>query len=92
MAMTKKISVEKAGETKYRITIDEAKTKTVHEVTVTPESLKRYGQGATPERLLEASFRFLLERESKESILARFELSEIETYFSDFATKIRTLL
>ncbi len=84
--------MEAMGGTNYRITIDESKTTTVHEVTVTPESLKRYGQGATAEHLLEASFKFLLERESKQSILARFDLSEIERYFPDYITKIRTLL
>jgi hypothetical protein len=92
MAMTHRISVEAMGGTNYRIRIDESKTTTVHEVTVTPESLKRYGQGATAERLLEASFKFLLERESKQSILARFDLSEIERYFPDYATRIHTLL
>jgi hypothetical protein len=92
MDMTPKVSVETTGGTKYRITIDDGKTKTVHEVTVTPTSIKRYGQGAKAEDLLEASFRFLLERESKESILARFDLSEIETYFPDYEATIRGML
>ena len=92
MDMTPKISVATTGGTKYRVTIDDGKTKTVHEVTVTPASIKRYGQGAKAEDLLEASFRFLLERESKESILARFDLPEIETYFPDYETTIRRML
>jgi hypothetical protein len=92
MDMTPKISMETTGGNKYRITVDDGKTKTVHEVTVTPASIKRYGQGAKVEDLLEASFRFLLARESKESILARFDLSEIETYFPDYEPTIRGML
>ena len=39
-----------------------------------PSDLARYAPDATPEELLDASFRFLLEREPKEAILGRFEL------------------
>src|ERR1700691_3368617 len=35
----------------------------------------------TPERVLKASFRFLLDREPKESILGRFDVSVIARYF-----------
>jgi hypothetical protein len=48
----------------------------------------RYAPGATPERLLEASFEFLLEREPKEAILPRFELPIIERYFPEYASTI----
>jgi hypothetical protein len=92
MTRTYRISKETKGGTRYWVTIEEGATKTVHEVTVTPESVKQYGQGATPERLLEASFKFLLEREPKESILKHFDLSDIETYFPDYRRKIRTML
>ena len=43
---------------------------------------------ADVERLVEASFRFLLERESKESILRRFDLSVIRRYFPEFPEEI----
>lgn len=36
------------------------------------------------ESLLQASFRFLLAREPKGSILARFDLSDIERYFPEY--------
>jgi hypothetical protein len=90
--MSVKISIEPMGGHKFRVIVQDARSRTVHEVSVTPEHLKRYGHGATAEQLLEASFRFLLEREPKESILPRFELSLIETYFSDYSAKIRALL
>ena len=47
-------------------------------------------RGATPEELLEASFKFLLEREPKEAILTKFELPVIERYFPDYPGVIRS--
>jgi hypothetical protein len=87
-----KVLVETTGESKYRVTVEEGETRTVHEVLASPELVERYGRGAIAERLLEASFEFLLRRESKESILRRFELSEIARYFPGYPQKIRTLL
>lgn len=57
---------------------------TSHEVTVTPEDIARYAPGSTPERLLQASFEFLLEREPASSILSRFALPVIERYFPEY--------
>jgi len=42
----------------------------------------------TPEKLIEASFEFLLDRESKESILSRFDLPVIKRYFPEYERKI----
>jgi hypothetical protein len=86
------ISVTAAGNSRYQVSIDEGSTRTVHEVTVTPEDLARYAPGETAERLLTASFEFLLEREPKEAILSRFTLPTIERYFPDYPTKVRQLL
>ena len=45
----------------------------------------RYAPGDdVPDRLVRASFDFLLAREPKESILRRFALSDIERYFSEY--------
>jgi hypothetical protein len=46
----------------------------------------------TPDRLVEASFGYLLEREPRESILREFELPVIGRYFPDFETEIRRRL
>ena len=64
----------------------------VHSVTATAEHLCRYGGEEHPERLLEASFEFLLEREPKESILRSFELPVIERYFPEYTRDIKTRL
>ena len=62
---------------------------TRHEVTVTPAELDRFAPGATePESLVKRSVRFLLERESKESILRRFALLDIARYFPDYPVVI----
>lgn len=72
----------------YRVTVEDAGSASEHDVTVTSEHIRRYAPAATPERLIEASFEFLLEREPKESILRRFELSVIERYFPEYARTI----
>ena len=86
------IVVTAAGDSRYRVIVEEGATRTAHEVTVTPDDVARYAPGETAERLLEASFEFLLEREPKESILSRFTLPTIERYFPDYPAKIRELL
>lgn len=73
----------------FRVTVDERETQTTHEVRVTAADLRRYAPGASPEQLIEASFRFLLAREPKESILPRFELPVIERYFPEYPARIR---
>ncbi len=82
------ISVESSGTTTYRVVVTQGRAETTHEVTVTPEDVARYAPGATPERLLEASFAFLLERESASSILSRFALPVIERYFPEYPREI----
>jgi hypothetical protein len=60
---------------------------------VSAEDLERYAApGVTPERLVEASFAFLLEREPRESILREFDLSVIERYFPEYEAEIRRRL
>ena len=51
---------------------------------VQPTDLQRWGRGQTPEELVRRSFEFLLQRESKESILREFELSVIQRYFPEY--------
>ena len=56
-----------------------------HEVVVSDADWQRFGGGyGTPEELVEASFRFLLEREPKDSILRSFALGVIQRYFPDY--------
>ena len=64
--------------------VDDDGSSTEHDVSVRRDEYQRYTQGEDVKVLLEASFRFLLEREPKESILRRFALSDIERYFPDY--------
>jgi hypothetical protein len=70
----------------YIVSVDDPRGATTHVVTVWPSDVERYGQGTTPEELLEAAFEFLLEREPPQAILARFELPVIERYFPEFGS------
>ena len=87
------VSVVRDGENRYRVRVTEGASWTEHMVTVTPDHVTRYARpGTAPERLLEASFEFLLEREAKESILSSFDLPAIERYFPEYPRKIREKL
>jgi hypothetical protein len=87
------ISVEHLAGPTYRVTVAEDDGSTGHDVTVTPETVRRYAPAETSaERLIKASFEFLLARESKESILRQFDLPVIERYFPEYRQHIRTAL
>lgn len=60
-----------------------------HEVTLDRATLEDLAPGATPETLVVAAFRFLLEREPAGAILRRFELPIIARYFAGFPDEIR---
>jgi hypothetical protein len=67
--------------------------RTAHLVDVTQADLARLDPDAKrPDRLVRASFDFLLERESNASILREFELPEIGRYFPDFERVIGSRL
>ncbi|MFV2062554.1 MAG: hypothetical protein ACC726_03455 [Chloroflexota bacterium] len=67
---------------------DEAATR--HSVAVSQDVLARLAPGHyDPERLVAASFEFLLAREPRESILPDFELPIIERYFPGYEVTIR---
>jgi len=69
---------------------DDDGSRTTHEVTVSDADWERFGAGhASRAALVEASFRFLLGREPKESILRAFDLGVIERYFPDYRATIR---
>jgi hypothetical protein len=82
------ITVEPLAENEWLVTVT-ASTTTKHRVRVTPDDIRRYGGDAiSAQQLLEASFRFLLDRESNTSILASFDLPVIARYFPEFEKEI----
>jgi hypothetical protein len=60
-----------------------------HQVTLSPQDLDRLGAGtAAPRAIVEAAFRFLLDREPKEAILGQFDISVIARYFPEFEDRL----
>ena len=87
------IEIEKTDAETFRVTVTEGSGRTTHEVTVPAGVHRRLtGGSASIERLLQASFEFLLEREPKESILRRFDLEVIARYFPEYDEEMRRLL
>lgn len=62
---------------------------TDHEVEVSGDTIRALGWTGTPEELIRRSFRFLLEREPKESILPRFAITDIARYFPEYEEQAR---
>jgi hypothetical protein len=91
--MAAKIEVEKIDEAKFRVRVIEAGSETTHDVTVSPNDYTRLTNGKIElEELVRRSFEFLLEREPKELILTRFDLSVIGRYFPEYEREIRRRL
>jgi len=91
--MPAKIEVEKIDKSKFRVRVTESGTATSHDVTISPGDYARLTNGKVePEELVRRSFEFLLEREPKESILTRFDLSVISRYFPEYEREIKRRL
>jgi hypothetical protein len=91
--MSAKIAVEKLDASRFRVSVIEAGSESTYQVTLDPKDYARLA-GATvePEELIRKSFEFLLEREPKESILSRFDLSVISRYFPEYEGEIKKRL
>ena len=91
--MPAKIEVEKTGNLEFRVRIIEKGSESTHHVSMKQDDYARLTGGKIePEELVRRSFEFLLEREPKESILSRFDLSVISRYFPEFEREIKRKL
>jgi hypothetical protein len=89
---TEPLLVTALGAGRWQVEV-RAPTTTTHEVAIPAGYLEKLGLGAVaPARVLEESFRFLLEREPNTSILERFELPVIARYFPEYEREIRRRL
>lgn len=78
------------GELRFAVVVREGATETRHDVTLAERDFEQWSRPAeTGERFVERCFRFLLEREPKESILRSFDVRVIERYFPEFDAAIR---
>lgn len=86
------ISLEQLSQEQWLVTVADRNT-TQHRVRVEAADVRRLGQGRFSAReLLEASFRFLLEREPNTSILNSFDLTVISRYFPEYEAEISKYL
>jgi hypothetical protein len=79
----------------FDVTISESAGRTQHRVLMSKADHQRLGAAlagtaaaAGPVQCIEAAFRFLLDREPKESILRRFDVSVISRYFPEFEAQL----
>ena len=82
------IHVSSADGQLFRVEVNDGTT-TTHDVGIPTGYLEKLGiAGMPPERVIEESFRFLLEREANTSILSRFDLPVIARYFPEYEKEI----
>jgi hypothetical protein len=83
------ITVEKIDATTFQVTVVN-RTTTSHTVTLDAAYHEKLTGGKLPpEQLIQRSFEFLLDREPNTSILRRFDLPVIQTYFPEYERTIR---
>lgn len=85
------ISVKQVSETdplEFEVVIDDGNGQSRHQVTMSQQAFGRLAGGTSAEACIEAAFRFLLDREPKEAILRRFDVSVISRYFPEFEAEL----
>jgi hypothetical protein len=82
------IDVRHLGDEVFAVTIEEGGSTSHHEVTATAAQIARLAPGRDPADIVEASIRFLLEREPQGSIMSRFDLDTISRFFPEYGREI----
>lgn len=90
------IEVKESGsesQTVCEVVVSEGASQTTHRVTVPQDLYERLTAGKiTKADCVKAAFHFLLDRESKESILRTFDLPLISKYFPEFEKEFHNYL
>ena len=82
---------------RYHVEITESDgsgSKTTHQVVIGKDyymNLTERGR-TSPEEFIKKSFEFLLDRESRDSILQQFDIAQINDYFPEYETEIKKAL
>jgi len=86
------IKVERTGEgdpLEFEVMVSVGTGETRHHITMARDTCKRLTMGMhTPEHCIKAAFKFLLDREPKESIVRRFDITVISRYFPEFEREL----
>ncbi len=84
------IEVIPMGSGEFQVEVHDDAGQSTHSVVVPEGYMEQLGvQDAAMQDLVRESFRFLLEREPKESIQGEFELSTIVDYFPEYPEEIK---
>ena len=79
------LRLKENGSFTFHVVVKAVRGESGHEVTLSRETYERVTNNKyAPETCVEAAFRFLLDREPKESILPSFDIDRIAQYFPDF--------
>ena len=78
----------------FAVDVRDDRGATHHTVTLDSATFARLGaaHSATPEAFVHAVFEYLLEREPKESIMSRFDVTVVSRYFPEFEDEIPSYL
>lgn len=68
----------------FDVSVTEGGSSSRHQVTMSRDTAVALAGDHAPEACIEAAFRFLLDREPKESIMGRFDVTVISRYFPEF--------
>jgi hypothetical protein len=83
------ILINELSDKEFQVTVN-AKNLTSHNVTLTDDIHQKLTNGkVSKKKLIEFSFKFLLEREPNTSILSSFELSVISSYFPEYIKTVK---
>ena len=83
------ILIKELSDEEFQVTVN-TKTPTSHNVILTNDTYQNLTNGkVSKKKLIEFSFKFLLEREPNTSILSSFELSMISTYFPEYKKNVK---
>lgn len=79
------LRLKENGSFTFRVEVKDLQGNSTHEVTLSRETYDRLTDGKyAPATCVESAFRFLLDREPKESILSSFNVDRIAQFFPDF--------
>ena len=73
----------------FEVEVSENSMLNRYRVRVDKEFYEKFNVDMSPEKFVEKSFEFLLERERPEEILKEFNLAQISDYFSNYETVLK---
>jgi hypothetical protein len=87
-SLIKVVCVSEGDPLEFEVRVRDEKGESSYVVTMAQRAFAQLAPGYTAEHCIEAAFRFLLDRESKESILKRFDVAVIPRYFPEFEQEL----